>query len=562
MTSIYSTGTVSVTNGNAVVTGSGTAWAVALVTGGSFSCAGMSIPILSVEGDTSLTLAYPWPGATAAGAAYAIQRDNSDAANVVDLFDKMSRVLVQLGLAGIHPSDSGTIADRDALTLGVADKGFIFLYAQPGFDLAFYRWSGTAWQGPFDTRGVQGPAGVGAGGLGLPAPGSANKFPYYTAANTVTLGDITAAGRAILDDADASAQLTTLGFSAFIKTLIDDADASAARATLAALGGGLGGADNRLLRADGTGGATAQGSVATLDDSGNLAGIAALSITGVFTLNQNSGPSPAPPAGIAMQIIGADGGFPLFMMDTFGGVPTYLFRRANGTSAAPSAVLSGNPLGTFAFRGYGASAYTGTLAQLRALAAEDFTASAQGTKFDILSTPIGSTSPRVVATFGADGSFTPIGLLDLSGSSAGQIKFPSAQNPSSDANTFDDYKEGTFTPLIIGTGTAGAGTYSTQVGHYVKMGCRVDYDINLTWSAHTGTTNMKVSGLPYIAGNRNSPAVLQCSNLTFAATLLQAYVEAAAATISLGTVATGAAYTALPIDTAATLNLSGSYSVI
>jgi hypothetical protein len=48
----------------------------------------------------------------------------------------------------------------------------------------------------------------------------------------------TAAGRALLDDANAAAQLTTLGVSAFIQTLVDDADAATARATLGATGAG------------------------------------------------------------------------------------------------------------------------------------------------------------------------------------------------------------------------------------------------------------------------------------------------------------------------------------
>lgn len=51
----------------------------------------------------------------------------------------------------------------------------------------------------------------------------------------------------------------------------------------AAAGGGIGGStgatDNALLRADGTGGSTLQSSAATLDESGNLSGIAALSVT-------------------------------------------------------------------------------------------------------------------------------------------------------------------------------------------------------------------------------------------------------------------------------------------
>jgi hypothetical protein len=160
MTAIYNTGTVSVTNGNAVVTGSGTAWAVSLVTGGTFYCAGMAVPILSVESDTSLTLALPWPGTTGAGRAYAIERENSAAANVVDLYDKLTRVLVQLSLAGITPNASGSIADRDAITLGTGDKGFLFLHAQIGVAFAFYRWTGTAWDGPFSVANAVAGGGV------------------------------------------------------------------------------------------------------------------------------------------------------------------------------------------------------------------------------------------------------------------------------------------------------------------------------------------------------------------------------------------------------------------
>lgn len=63
-------------------------------------------------------------------------------------------------------------------------------------------------------------------------PTAADKYLYSDGPGSWVEGDITAAGRALLDDADASAQLTTLGVSAFGETLLDDADDVAGRATL------------------------------------------------------------------------------------------------------------------------------------------------------------------------------------------------------------------------------------------------------------------------------------------------------------------------------------------
>ncbi|WP_181168646.1 MULTISPECIES: carbohydrate-binding protein [unclassified Mesorhizobium] len=157
--STYRTGTVSVTNGSAVIAGSGTAWAVALVAGGMFSSAGIAVPIASVDSDTQITLDYEWPGITASGATYSIALENAAAASVVDLNTTLSRVLVTLSLAGIHPDASGTIAERDAISLGVGDKGFLFLHAEIGVGFAFYRWTGTAWEGPFAVQGATGPHG-------------------------------------------------------------------------------------------------------------------------------------------------------------------------------------------------------------------------------------------------------------------------------------------------------------------------------------------------------------------------------------------------------------------
>jgi hypothetical protein len=61
---------------------------------------------------------------------------------------------------------------------------------------------------------------------------AADKMIYTTAANTAAESAITTAGRALIDDATASDQLTTLGVSAFAKTILDDADEATFKATV------------------------------------------------------------------------------------------------------------------------------------------------------------------------------------------------------------------------------------------------------------------------------------------------------------------------------------------
>lgn len=70
---------------------------------------------------------------------------------------------------------------------------------------------------------------------------------------------------------------------------------------------------------------------------------------------------------------------------------------------------------------------------------------------------------------------------------------------SSSANVLDWYEEGTFTPIVYGSTTAGVGTYTTQVGKFTRIGDVVNFQISVVWSAHTGTGNTIVGTLPYNA---------------------------------------------------------------
>lgn len=93
------------------------------------------------------------------------------------------------------------------------------------------------------------------------------------------------------------------------------------------------------------------------------------------------------------------------------------------------------------------------------------------------------------------------GLVDMSGA-AGQIKFPSTQNPSANANTFDDYEEGTYTPIVAFGGSSVGVTYGEQLGTYTKLGNWVNSDFRITLTskgAAAGTITM--GGLPFTVNN-------------------------------------------------------------
>ena len=80
------------------------------------------------------------------------------------------------------------------------------------------------------------------------------------------------------------------------------------------------------------------------------------------------------------------------------------------------------------------------------------------------------------------------------------ITFPATQSASTDANTLDDYEEGTWTPALLLT--TGSITFSTVSGGYVKIGKLVYIRANFSGSAtiSSPTGDLRLSGLPFTAG--------------------------------------------------------------
>lgn len=96
------------------------------------------------------------------------------------------------------------------------------------------------------------------------------------------------------------------------------------------------------------------------------------------------------------------------------------------------------------------------------------------------------------------GTLTGQALFDISGASAGQIKFPATQNPSADANTLDDYEEGTWTP----TDTSGAGlTFTTPSGTYIKVGSLVSITGQVIYPITASGSGTQIGALPFTTKN-------------------------------------------------------------
>jgi hypothetical protein len=159
----------------------------------------------------------------------------------------------------------------------------------------------------------------------------------------------------------------------------------------------------------------------------------------------------------------------------------------------------------------------------------------------------------------SSGNLAFSGPIDLSGASSGQIVFPATQNASANANTLDDYEEGTFTPRIDGTSTTGSGTYSVQTGKYTKIGNVVNFSLAVTWSAHTGTGNMIVANLPFSAASSLDVFVIRPISITYSGDLCARSNSGTG--IILETIASAVGATALPIDVAGSVIVTGFYFV-
>jgi len=91
------------------------------------------------------------------------------------------------------------------------------------------------------------------------------------------------------------------------------------------------------------------------------------------------------------------------------------------------------------------------------------------------------------------------------------ITFPATQVASSDANTLDDYEEGTWTPSYSGSTTGFTSvTYGNREAYYIKIGKMVQFSVRISTTAATigsASGNLIITGLPFTEGSTTINAV-------------------------------------------------------
>ena len=220
-----------------------------------------------------------------------------------------------------------------------------------------------------------------------------------------------------------------------------------------------------------------------------------------------------------------DGTYSIRQYAVFGTTTTYLdsdaanlwggglgeFQIQNGTATRPAMLSMGGSvntdegMGVINFFRSGNDDSFRSRVQIAGVVGSTGTAGRHGGYLAIRVAADGQTDPAQVA------QFNPSGTVILKGGTTSAdgtgITFPATQSASANANTLDDYEEGSWTPNLSGSS---GGVYTmggVNAGRYIRIGRMVWATATLQWTGRTTafSGNLWVAGLPFTStGNRAS----------------------------------------------------------
>jgi hypothetical protein len=209
----------------------------------------------------------------------------------------------------------------------------------------------------------------------------------------------------------------------------------------------------------------------------------------------------------------------------FDGTNLGLGGTTNSYGSQTTMTLSGTNVSRIDFRSN--STFTGTILSYQAVT-EGLRLQTE-TGYPITFYPAGA----IAATFTTGGNLQlqkniSVGNATPTTSGAG-ITFPATQSASTNANTLDDYEEGTWTPTFGGSGSDPTGvSYGYQEGTYTKIGNRVFVEFFLSFTTFTGgASSFLIRGLPFTgSGNGDGPMKIENVPLTAGKTYLVGTISA------------------------------------
>ena len=114
----------------------------------------------------------------------------------------------------------------------------------------------------------------------------------------------------------------------------------------------------------------------------------------------------------------------------------------------------------------------------------------------------GTTTLTLPATSGTVVTKDTNGIISVNG-----VQFPATQSASANANTLDDYEEGTWTPVIENSSGSQSINLGASAGDYIKIGRMVWVGISayaINSSAITASSHMFLRGFPFSCGTTNA----------------------------------------------------------
>jgi hypothetical protein len=171
-------------------------------------------------------------------------------------------------------------------------------------------------------------------------------------------------------------------------------------------------------------------------------------------------------------------------------------------------------------------------------------------------------TPMVVSATGTVQHLSTISIGNATPSASGAgITFPATQSASTDANTLDDYEEGTFTATLKGS-TTDPTVAVTSTGVYTKVGRLVYVSISFVNVTTTGAVgDVTVSGLPFAAGSiRYTGSALSYNFDLNTGTSLSALVESGGTIVYFYSAKTSTAWQSLKHTGGLSMYLNTSFS--